>query len=66
MPGCTPAAEFYVYNTHAALGLLIYPASGDDINDGTADTAITIEGKTLAVFVGLDNATWGAIYTANT
>lgn len=66
LPGCTPGAEFFVYNNHASLGLLIYPASGDDINDGTPDAAITIEGKTLAIIVGLDTSTWAAIYTANT
>jgi hypothetical protein len=54
-----------VYNLHASNGLKVYPASGDDINDGTTDAAITIEGKTMAIFVALDSATWAAIYTAN-
>lgn len=66
LPGATPGAEFHVYNTHATSGLKIYPASGDDINDGTQDAAITIEGKTVAFFVALDTTTWAARYTADT
>lgn len=64
----TPAAllTIQVYNTHASNGLRIYPHSGGDINDGTANAAITIEGKTLATFVGLDSTTWAAMFTVNT
>jgi len=36
-----------------------------DINDGTGDAAVTIEGKTLAIFECVDGTTWAAIYTAN-
>ena len=54
-----------VYNEHASNGLKIYPASGDDINDGTADAAITIEGKTVATMRCLDGATWAAAFTVN-
>lgn len=64
----TPAASvtIQVYNATATNGLKVYPHSGGDINDGTQDAAITIEGKTLATFVGLDSTTWAAMYTANT
>jgi len=55
-----------VYNLHASNGLKIWPHSGGDINDGTADAAITIEGKTLAILRALDSSTWAAIYTVNT
>jgi hypothetical protein len=55
-----------VYNEHATAGLKIYPHSGGDINDGTTDAAITIEGKTLALFVAIDTTTWAAMYTVNT
>lgn len=55
-----------VYNLHASNGLKIYPHSGGDINDGTQNAAITIEGKTLAKFIALDTTTWAAIYTTNT
>ena len=56
----------YVYNSVATNGLKIYPASGDDINDGSADAAITIEGKTLAILYPTDASTWAAQYTVNT
>lgn len=65
LPAAVPGLRRYVYNTHASNGLKIYPASGDDINDGTTNAAVTIEGKTLATFVALDNTTWAAQYTAN-
>lgn len=58
--------ECFVYNTHATNGLKVYPHSGGDINDGSQDAAITIEGKSLAIFVCLDGTTWAAIYTVNT
>lgn len=56
----------YVYNSVATNGLKIYPATGDDINDGTTNAAITIEGKTLAILVPQDDTTWAAVFTVNT
>lgn len=56
----------YVYNEHATNGLKVYPATGDDINDGTANAAITMEGKGLAVFRPLDATTWAATFITNT
>lgn len=66
LPSAAAGLVVGVYNLHASNGLKIYPASGDDINDGTTDAAITIEGKTLALFMALDTTTWAAIYTTNT
>ena len=66
LPAAAAGLLAYVYNLHASNGLKVYPASGDDINDGTTDAAVTIEGKTLAVFVALDSTTWAATFTANT
>jgi hypothetical protein len=65
LPSATAGLIRIVYNLHASDGLKVYPASGDDINDGTTDAAVTIEGKTMAIFIALDSATWAAIYTAN-
>lgn len=65
LPSAEAGALYVVYSTVATSGLLIYPASGDDINDGTSNAAVTIEGKTMAIFVGMDDTTWGAIYTAD-
>lgn len=66
LPAAVAGAKCRVYNEHASNGLKVYPASGDDINDGTANAAVTIEGKTLAIFEAIDAATWAAIFTANT
>jgi hypothetical protein len=55
-----------VYNEHATNGLKVYPATGDDINDGTANAAITMEGKGLAWFIPLDATTWAATFVVNT
>lgn len=54
-----------VYSTVATNGLKIYPPSGGAINGGTGDAAITIEGKTLALFAASSAGNWTAIYTAN-
>lgn len=66
LPGASAGRLRLVYNTHATNGLKVYPASGDDINDGTANAAVTIEGKTLAIFLALDGSTWASIFTVNT
>ena len=55
-----------VYSSVATNGLKVYPPTGGDINDGTANAAVTIEGKTLATFRKLDATTWAAQFTANT
>lgn len=65
LPAATAGAVYVVYSTVATNGLLVYPATGDDINDGTGDAAVTMEGKTMAIFVGLDTATWAAMFTAD-
>lgn len=66
LPAAVAGIQVDVYNEHATNGLKVYPASGDDINDGSSDAAVTIEGKTLARFVALDGTTWAAQYTVNT
>lgn len=64
----TPSAGqiVLVYTTVAANGLKVYPASGGAINGGSADAAITMEGKTLAIFIATSATNWAAIFTANT
>ena len=65
LPTGIAGARVEVYNLHATSGLKVYPHSGGDINDGTQNAAVTIEGKTLALFHCVDGTTWAAIYTAN-
>lgn len=66
LPTAVAGLTIGVYNTVATNGLKIYPATGADINDGTANAAITIEGKTLAMLTAVDTTTWAAMYTVNT
>lgn len=49
----------------AAAALPVYPHVGGDINDGSADAAVTLAAKSLALFVAVDGVTWGATYTAS-
>lgn len=65
LPAAAAGLVRVVYNTVASQGLLVYPASGDDINDGTTDEPITIEGKSMAMFFAMDATSWGAMYTAD-
>lgn len=46
-----------LYNNSAS-PLLVYPASGDDINDNTADLPIILPGRCSAQFCAVDAATW--------
>ena len=50
-----------VYNEHASSRLKVYPHSGGDINDGTTDAALLIDGKTIVLFQLMDANTWAAI-----
>lgn len=54
-----------VYNATALNGLNVYPNTGATINGGAANTPISIEGKTLALFMAVSATNWAAIYTAN-
>lgn len=65
LPAAKTGLVVQVYNEHATNGLKVYPATGDDINDGSANAAITMEGKGIARFTGLDTSTWAASFTVN-
>lgn len=62
----TPANQFFVYNADATGGVKVYPHVGGDINDGTTNDAVVIEGKTVGIFTCMDGTTWAARYTADT
>lgn len=66
LPTAALGKVVFVYNSVATNGLPVFPASGAAINGGTGDAAVTIEGKTLAIFVGTSATNWAAIFTANT
>lgn len=60
-----PGMTVQVYNSVATNGLPVYPGSSGTINGGTANAAVTIEGKTLATFIATSATNWAAQYTAN-
>lgn len=65
LPSPTAGDLYLVYSNTATNGLKIYPHSAGTINDGSANASITIEGKSLALFVANDTTNWTAMYTAN-
>lgn len=52
-----------VYNNSAS-SLKVYPATGDDINDGTTDVHVTVAANQYGHFDSMDTATWAANYSA--
>jgi hypothetical protein len=65
LPTAVAGSFVLVYHSVATQPLPVYPASGDDINDGTTNVAVDLEGKTFGLFVAVDDTTWAAMYTAN-
>lgn len=57
--------EYIVYSSQATNGLKVFPHVNGTINDGSANAAVVIEGKSAARFVAYDTTNWVAIYTAN-
>ena len=54
-----------VYSSQATNGLKIYPQVNSTLNGGSANSAIVIEGLSLARFVGTSATNWAAQYTTN-
>jgi hypothetical protein len=55
----------FVYDSVATSGLKVYPHSGGTLNGGSADAAVTMEGKTLLIAIAQSTTNWAIIYTAN-
>lgn len=54
-----PGDTCFVKNSTAANAVLkVYPPSGEAINNGTADAALSMAAKTSALFVSLDGLGW--------
>lgn len=66
LPVGTAGQVVEVYNAVATNGLKIYPATSGTINGGSANAAITTEGKTHAYLRNIDGTNWAAIFTTNT
>lgn len=55
----------YIYNA-AAGELLVYPHSGETINGGSGDAAITMAPKSVGFFVASSATNWAAMFTPPT
>jgi hypothetical protein len=67
LPTAVAGKVVEVYAALTTNALKIYPPTGGSINGGTATTgSISIEGMSVATFVGTSATNWGAIYTADT
>lgn len=66
LPAATAGAIVILRNTVADKYLKVYPATGDKINDGSADAAVEMEEATNAVFIAYDTTDWYTlVFTAN-
>ena len=65
LPVPTAGDELFVYSNTATAGLKVYPPANGTINDGSANAAITIEGKTLAQFIATSTTNYASMFTAN-
>ncbi len=67
LPAGVLGQHLNVFNndTNGTHGLKIYPPVNGAINNVAVNTAIIIEGKTWAQFLGINATAWGALYTVN-
>lgn len=63
LPTAAAGLSYKVYNSGAA-ALLLYPNTSDDINDGTADAAVSVPPKSVAECYAVDATTWAVQITA--
>ena len=60
LPTATTGKLYFIYNTINA-NLLVYPATSDDINDGTVNEPVVIVGKGIGIFLAVDSVTWSSV-----
>lgn len=65
LPAAVAGQIILVYSSQATNGLKVYAPVNSSINGGTANTAIVIEGKSLALFVPTNATNYAAIFTVN-
>lgn len=61
LPTAAAGLEYVVYNLETSL-LKLYPATDDDINDGSTNASISIPPKSVAACVAVDAVTWAVSY----
>lgn len=65
LPTAVAGKIYAVYSSQATNGLKVYPPVNGTINDGSANAAIVIEGKSLALFFGTSATNYAAMFTVN-
>ncbi len=66
LPATVAGKVYILYSSTATSGLMVYPPVNSAINGGTANAAIVLEGKTLALFVATNSSNWASMFTLNT
>lgn len=69
LPAAATGLQVLIWNDHASNGLLVYPHTGERINENAANVHVTLEGSRYAAFVGVrggSTAVWMAQFVANT
>lgn len=65
LPAAVPGKEIKIYQDAATAGLKVYGQVNSTINQGSANAAIVMEGRTLATFIGTSGTNWAAAFTIN-
>lgn len=65
LPTAVAGKVLEIYSNQATNGLKVYPPVNGTINDGSANAAIVIEGKSFAYFRATNATNWAAIFTTN-
>lgn len=65
LPATVAGSVFLVYSSQATNGLKCYPPINSTINDGSANAAIVVEGKSLSIFVATSATNYASIFTVN-
>lgn len=61
----TPGECYFIYSSVSANGLKVYPHTNGTINDGSANAAFAMEGRTLHLFVNQNGVNWVNMGLAN-
>lgn len=59
-----PSGPVTIINQNASNALPVYPSSGDKINNGNADAAMTQPAKTAATYYGRNGEIWYSVLGA--
>lgn len=64
LPSDAAEGDWYTISNEGGNNLSVYPPSGGQINNGTADAAVTVNDGTQALFVKLTGGHWTAVLGA--